>query len=198
MAEGKTKEKRYAMVIDLRRCVGCMSCQVTCKMENNVPFDFFRSKVLITERGTYPDVKRRFLPVLCNHCEEAPCVQVCPVGASYRREDGVVLVDQDKCIGCGYCVEACPYDARYINPFTGTADKCTFCQPRIDSGLEPACVHNCMGQARIFGDLNDPNSAVSKLVNGNSVQTLKGNLGTEPRVFYISADLVTLDRKEGE
>jgi len=198
LAEGKTKEKRYAMVIDLRRCVGCMSCQVTCKMENNVPFDFFRSKVLITERGTYPDVKRRFLPVLCNHCEEAPCVQVCPVGASYRREDGVVLVDQDKCIGCGYCVEACPYDARYINPFTGTADKCTFCQPRIDSGLEPACVHNCMGQARIFGDLNDPNSAVSKLVNGNSVQTLKGNLGTEPRVFYISADLVTLDRKEGE
>ncbi|MCL4425766.1 MAG: 4Fe-4S dicluster domain-containing protein [Firmicutes bacterium] len=186
------------MVIDLRRCVGCMSCQVTCKMENNVPFDFFRSKVLITERGTYPDVKRRFLPVLCNHCEESPCVQVCPVGASYRREDGVVLVDQDKCIGCGYCVEACPYDARYVNPFTGLADKCTFCQPRIDSGLEPACVHNCMGQARIFGDLNDPNSAVAKLVSSNSVQTLKGNLGTEPHVFYISADLVTLDRKEGK
>lgn len=195
MAEGKPKGKRYAMVIDLRRCVGCFSCQVTCKMENNVPFDYFRSKVLVTERGTYPDVKRHFLPTLCNHCENAPCVQVCPVGASYRREDGLILVDDKKCIGCGYCVQACPYDARYINA-TGVAEKCTFCQHRVDAGLEPACVHNCVGKARLFGDLNDPQSPVSKLVNSHSVQRLKSNLGTEPYVFYLDADLITLERRE--
>jgi len=195
LAEGKPKGKRYAMVIDLRRCVGCFSCQVTCKMENNVPFDYFRSKVLVTERGTYPDVKRHFLPTLCNHCENAPCVQVCPVGASYRREDGLILVDDKKCIGCGYCVQACPYDARYINA-TGVAEKCTFCQHRVDAGLEPACVHNCVGKARLFGDLNDPQSSVSKLVNSHSVQRLKSNLGTEPYVFYLDADLITLERRE--
>lgn len=195
MTERKPKGKRYAMVIDLRRCVGCFSCQVTCKMENNVPFDYFRSKVLVTERGTYPDVKRHFLPTLCNHCENAPCVQVCPVGASYRREDGLILVDDKKCIGCGYCVQACPYDARYINA-TGVAEKCTFCQHRIDAGLEPACVHNCIGKARLFGDLNDPASPVSKLVGSHSVQRLKSNLGTEPHVFYIDADLIILERRE--
>ncbi len=195
MAE--TKQKRYGMVIDLRRCVGCFSCQVTCKVENNVPFDDFRARVNVAERGTYPDVKRYFLPTLCNHCEKAPCVEVCPVQASYKREDGVVLVRVDRCIGCGYCIEACPYNARYLDPNLNVAEKCTFCVHRIDKGLPPACVHNCMGKARIFGDLNDQESEVSKLLNSVPTQVLKPEMGTHPNVFYIMADFNGLPRKEG-
>ena len=182
-------KKQYGMVVDTRKCVGCMSCTITCKMENKVPFDGFRSWVNLRERGSFPQVKRHFLPRLCNHCENAPCVQVCPVQATYRRDDGIIVIDEGRCIGCGYCVTACPYNARYLNPQTKVADKCTFCQHRLEQGLEPACVHNCMGKARVFGDLNDPGSAVSKLLNSTGVQTLQPELGTEPQVYYISADL---------
>lgn len=191
-------ERKYGMVVDTRKCVGCMSCTVSCKMENKVPFDGFRAWVNIRERGTFPEVKRHFLPRLCNHCENAPCVQVCPVKATFKREDGVVIIDEKRCIGCGYCITACPYHARYLHPQTKVADKCSFCQHRIDQGLEPACVRNCMGKARVFGHLNDPASAVSKVLGANPTQTLLPELGTDPKVYYISADLNVSAAKEGK
>lgn len=182
------KQKKWAMVVDLRRCVGCMSCQVSCKMENDVPLQVFRSWVKIVQKGKYPDVKQHHLPRLCNHCDNPPCVKVCPTTASYIRKDGVVLIDYDKCIGCTYCVQACPYDSRFLNPVTKTADKCTFCAHRIDKGLAPTCVRSCMGRARIFGDINDPESKVSKVLRENNVTVLKKNQGTEPNVYYIGLD----------
>ena len=186
--ESDVNLKKWAMVIDLRRCVGCMSCQVSCKMENDVPLQVFRSWVKIVQKGKYPNVKQHHLPRLCNHCDKAPCVKVCPTKASHIRKDGVVLIDYDKCIGCGYCIEACPYDARFINPVTKMADKCTFCAHRIDKGLAPTCVRSCMGRARIFGDLNDPDSEVSKVMRENNVMVLKKDQGTEPKVYYIGLD----------
>ena len=181
--------KHYVMVIDARKCVGCMSCMATCKMENSVPFECFRAWVSMSERGTFPNVRRSFIPAQCNHCEDAPCVRVCPVGASYRNNEGVVLVDPDKCIGCGYCVEACPYSARFIHPQKKIADKCTYCVERSNQDEDPACVRSCMGKARLFGDLNDPHSPVSKACALEPVQVLNPEFGTAPQVFYIGADL---------
>ncbi|PRR68736.1 Tetrathionate reductase subunit B [Moorella humiferrea] len=191
------KPKKYGMVIDLRRCVGCMSCTISCKMENGIPLGFFRSWVNMAEKGKFPEVRRYFQPRLCNHCEKAPCVRVCPVKASYRREDGVVLIDRDRCIGCGYCVEACPYHARFINPNTKVAEKCDFCRERMEKGLPPACVHNCMGKARIFGDLNDPQSDIARLLAVNPARQLKVELGTMPHVYYIGLDEFLVMVKEG-
>lgn len=157
------------MVIDTRRCIGCQGCSVACKTENRIPSGVFRTHVKYLETGKYPDVKRHFLNAICMHCEKPPCVPVCPVGATFKRDDGLVLIDYETCISCGYCLNACPYKARYIAPENigdlraGKADKCTFCAPRLDAGLEPACVQTCIGHARIFGDLNDPNSEVSEL-----------------------------------
>lgn len=180
--------KHYGMVIDMRRCVGCHACTVACKMENSVPDGFFRSWVLEADKGTYPDVKRIKLPRLCNQCESAPCAQVCPVRATKRDEGGVVTVDANKCIGCRYCVSACPYDARYVSPKKGTADKCDFCIERVKAGLMPACVSTCIAHARYFGDLNDPNSEVSRLVRDYPNEVLHREMGTKPSVFYIGLD----------
>lgn len=186
---GEQGKKRYGMVIDARKCVGCMSCSVSCKMENSIPFGVFRSWVNITEKGTYPTVRRYFLPRLCNHCENPSCVQVCPVKATYyNSQDGRVVIDKDKCIGCGYCLEACPYAARFASPVSKTADKCDFCEHALAAGEKPACVKNCIGKCRHFGDLNDPNSTVSKLIADQPAQTLRPDLGTKPKVFYIGAD----------
>ncbi|MBI4743924.1 MAG: 4Fe-4S dicluster domain-containing protein [Actinobacteria bacterium] len=179
-------EKRYAMVLDLRRCIGCHACHVACKSENEVPFGVFRTHVRYYERGEYPDTKLYFLPVLCNHCKHPACVRVCPTGASWKRDDGIVLVDYDKCIGCKYCMAACPYGVRFIHPEKQVADKCTFCVHRVDAGIAPSCVNTCIGRARIFGDMNDPNSEVAKLIATNPVTVLKPEKGTYPTVFYIS------------
>ncbi|HIH45036.1 MAG TPA: 4Fe-4S dicluster domain-containing protein [Candidatus Methanoperedenaceae archaeon] len=194
-------KKRLAMVIDLRKCIGCHACSIACKQENETPLKVFRSWVKQLEKGRYPNVRTYNLPRLCNHCDKPPCVIVCPVRATFKREDGAVLVDSNVCIGCKACIGACPYDARFINlkrtkPIigNGTADKCTFCAHRVDNGALPACVLACMTKARTFGDLNDPESEVSKLVSLNSVQTLKPELGTDPMVFYIGADMTTLER----
>jgi tetrathionate reductase subunit B len=123
---------------------------------------------------------------MCNHCDNPPCVVVCPVKATFKRDDGPVLIDPNVCIGCGICIQACPYDARYFNTVQETADKCTFCVHRLDRGLLPACVTSCVGRARVFGDLNDPESGVSKLLARNPVNTLMPEVGTEPQIYYIN------------
>lgn len=199
----------WAMVIDLRRCIGCQACVVACKSENNVPPGVYRTWVevvelgamvsdpqgsLVTDGGRFtPTVKRWPLPRLCNHCDNPPCVIVCPVQATFKRGDGPVLIDYTKCIGCGICIQACPYDARYFHTVQETADKCTFCVHRLDRGLLPACVTSCVGRARVFGDLNDPDSAVSQLVARYPTNTLLTEEGTDPQVFYVdlNGDLVT-------
>lgn len=177
--------RRLAMLIDLRRCIGCHACSVACKAEFAVPLGVRRSWVKIDEKGYFPHTARMFLPRLCNHCDEPACVKVCPVGATFQREDGLVKIDEKICIGCELCIAACPYQARFLHPFKKIADKCDFCLHRIDKGVVPACVNTCPTNARIFGDLNDPDSEVSRLVSGNSVQVLEPELGTEPQVFYI-------------
>ncbi|HHI81999.1 MAG TPA: 4Fe-4S dicluster domain-containing protein [Rhizobiales bacterium] len=186
-ATGQTVQ--YAMVIDTRRCIGCHACSVACKAEFDVPLGATRSWVEYIEKGEYPNVSRHFLPRLCNHCSDPACVPVCPTGATYKRkQDGIVVVDADKCIGCGYCVLACPYNARFINPGTGTADKCDFCLHRVSKGIAPSCVNTCQGKARIFGDMNDPESEVAKLIATEPVTVLRPEMGTEPNVYYIDAD----------
>ncbi len=129
------------------------------------------------------------MPKLCNHCEKPPCVQVCPVGASYRSEDGVVLVDSEYCIGCSYCLQSCPYGARFIHPKTHTAEKCTFCYHRIVKGLVPACVEACPTQARIFGELDKKSSPIVRFMRMNNIGVLKPALNTEPKVFYADLDM---------
>ena len=188
--DGRKKRKvQYAMVIDVRRCIGCHACTVACKSEFDVPIGETRSWVEYTEKGMYPNVGRSFLPRLCNHCSEPPCVTVCPTNATYKREqDGIVVIDNSLCIGCKYCIQACPYDARFLNPVTGFADKCDFCIHRVSRGLIPSCVNTCVGGARIFGDVSDPDSNVSILIARNRVTVLRREMGTMPNVYYIGAD----------
>ncbi len=200
LAETPEKAKgtqRLAMVIDLRKCIGCSACSVSCKQEYEVPVGVFRSWVKVVEKGTFPNVRKVALPRLCNHCDNPPCVDVCPVEASYKADNGAVLIHYDRCIGCKYCMAACPFDARFINPETKTADKCTFCVHRQADGGQPACVVTCMSKARTFGDLNDPNSEVAKLVGTQPVQVLKPAMGTEPQVYYIGLDAF-LQSENGE
>ena len=184
----KTK-KRLAMVIDLRKCYGCHSCSIACKSEFNVPLGVWRSWVKTIDKGKYPKVKRSFLPRLCNHCENPPCVSVCPTQASHRDDEkGLVDIHEERCIGCKMCIVACPYDARFSHPTKKVANKCDFCIHRVEKGVVPSCVNTCPSNARIFGDLNDPDSEVRKLVDTNKVQVLKPELDTEPSVFYIDLD----------
>jgi tetrathionate reductase subunit B len=197
------QEVRYAMVIDTRRCSGCQACSIACKTEFEVPIGGVRSWVEHHEAGVFPATERRMLPRLCNHCSKPPCIDVCPKnaeGATYKREeDGIVVVDESKCTGCAKCIEACPYDARFMNPFkgdpaktngNGAVDKCDFCLHRISQGVVPSCVNTCPGKARIFGDLNDPTSEVAKLVDEYETTVLRREEKTKPSVFYIGADWI--------
>jgi tetrathionate reductase subunit B len=185
----KQPPKRWAMLVDQRRCIGCHSCTIACKSENNVPLGYWRSWIKGIQKGFYPDVGNFFLRRLCNHCDDPPCVHVCPVQATVRRdEDGVVVMYYGKCIGCGMCIAACPYDARFFNPIRNTADKCDFCVSRIDKGLRPASVEACVSKALIFGDIDNPKSDISKRLASIGTTVIKPELGTSPKVFYIAAD----------
>ena len=143
---------KYGFVIDHRKCIGCHACTVACKSENEVPLGTFRTWVKYIEKGEYPDTKRFFSVLRCNHCDDAPCITICPVTALFRLDNGIVDFNGDRCIGCKSCMQACPYDALYINPNTNTAEKCNFCAHRIEAQLEPACVIVCPVQAIISGD----------------------------------------------
>ena len=183
---------RYGFVIDQRRCIGCHACTVACKEENHVPLGAFRTWVKYAERGEWPSTRRYFSVLRCNHCESAPCVTICPTRALYKRDDGIVDFDRDRCIGCKACMQGCPYDALYIDPDTNTAAKCHYCAHRVESGLEPACVVVCPEQAIISGDLDDPQSPIARIVAGEQVQVRKAEQGTRPKVFYVGADTAAL------
>ena len=203
---------RYGMVIDLKRCSGCKTCSVVCKVANNIPNDIIWNRVL-TEGGNAPDTaggtwdnpEMQHWPVACQHCENPACTKVCPVGATWKDEQtGIVRQDYDKCIGCRMCMAACPYNARTFNwndpvratgagygdarvpeRTRGVMEKCTLCKERTDEGDEPMCVRCCPADARIFGDLDDPDSAVSRLRRDQGAEVLLEDKGTRPQVFYV-------------
>ena len=181
------------MVIDLRRCIGCHTCSVACKAENRVPLGVYRSWVKIIEKGNYPNISRHFLPTLCNQCDHPPCVINCPVQATWKLDNGIIIIDEHRCIGCKYCLASCPYNARHINPLIPIVQKCYFCHHRVNAGLEPACVEACPARARIFGDMNDPGGEVTKLLSKLPFHVLKPEMGTYPQVYYIGADLDAMD-----
>lgn len=220
-------QRRWVMVIDLRRCIGCHACTVGCVAENKLPPGVVYRPVIEEEAGRYPNVTRRFLPRPCMHCDEPPCTEVCPVGATEKYGDGIVKVDYEQCIGCRYCVTACAFGARtfdfgelYVDAGpeggvvvgkgragamersasfeygkawarnddaspVGNVRKCHFCEHRLAAGMLPACVSTCIGRATMFGDANDPEGVVARLVAAPNVMRLKEELGTEPRVFYL-------------
>ena len=204
----------WGYAVDTTKCIGCCACIRGCRAENDVPAGYFRTWIerytILGESGEgevivdstkdesigfteleghdTKNAKTFFVPKICNHCEKSVCSQVCPVGATYRTIDGVTLVDPKRFIGCGYCVQACPYGSRFINPVTHTADKCTLCYHRITKGMMPACVQSCPKGARIFGDLKDPNSAISSLLRQGRYRVLKPEMGTHPKCYYIGLD----------
>ena len=182
----------YGFVIDNRMCIGCHACSTACKAENEVPLGVYRTWVKTTEVGQFPDVTRHFQVTRCNHCANPPCVRICPTEAMYQRADGIVEFDKDACIGCKACMQACPYDAIYIDPETKTASKCHYCAHRTDIGLEPACVVVCPEHAIIAGDMNDPTSEISQVLATNTVVVRKPEQGTSPKVFYIEGAEVNL------
>ena len=225
--------KRYAMVIDLHKCVGCAACDIACKSENNVPVEFSWSNHITRTDGVFPNTRYSYIPTLCNHCENAPCVQNCPTTAMYKNEDGLTLHNPDKCIGCRLCQLSCPYGVIWYNkhdPFEeytadapaivdggtsrgeevaaragapipyynparaqttagirprGVVEKCTFCDHRLAVGEDPACVVACPADARIFGDINDPDSPPSLALAQHDPKVLQRDQGTKPHVFYI-------------
>jgi tetrathionate reductase subunit B len=208
----ESAQRVYGMGIDISKCIGCGRCAAACKIENDVPdepefFNTWVERYVIRTDGEvvvdspnggidgFPptvsegEIERTFfVPKLCNHCIDAPCVQVCPVGATFITDDGVVLVDQDYCIGCRYCIQACPYGARWFHPEKHVAAKCTWCYHRLSKGLVPACVEVCPTEARIFGELEGRASPLARHLRLNEIQVLKPHLNTKPKVFYAHLD----------
>lgn len=210
--EKNGEKANYGMGIYIKRCIGCGRCADACKKENNVPLEPFFYRTWVERYSVYMDgeikvespnggidgfqtvehkkplLRSFFVPKLCNHCDNAPCVQVCPVGATFKSPEGVILVDQKYCIGCRYCIQACPYGARYLHPEKRVADKCTFCYHRITKGERPACVEVCPTNARVFGNLNTLSSPLMRFRRMNEIHVLKPDLNTEPKVFYANMD----------
>ncbi|MEZ4768200.1 MAG: NrfD/PsrC family molybdoenzyme membrane anchor subunit [Caldilineales bacterium] len=182
----------YGFIIDNRKCIGCHACSTACKSENEVPLGVYRTWVKTVETGVYPDVRRHFQVTRCNHCANPPCVRICPVTAMYQRADGIVEFDPAVCIGCKACLQACPYDAIYIDPDSGTAAKCHYCSHRTELGLEPACVVVCPEHAIIAGDIDDPSTEISQLLATQDVTVRKPEQGTAPKLFYIDGNDVAL------
>lgn len=177
---------RYAIVMDTRRCIGCHSCTVACKTHNELPTDIIYNPVTtVGPEGTFPNLHMTFVPLICMHCDNPPCVDACPTNASVRREDGIVYVEDKKCVGCLSCIMACPYGARIHNHQTGAVNKCDFCKDRVDEGKLPHCVVTCHQKARVFGDMDDETSEVYALLKNNKAVQLLGELDTRPCVFYI-------------
>lgn len=196
---------RWGMVMDVRRCIGCHSCTIACKTENEVPLGVWRTHMRFYEKGVYPKVKRHFFPVICDHCEEAPCIEASEnngVGSFYRNKEGIILIDYKKLEGrtpaqikveTDAAIEACPLEAVFMNPITKMPEKCTFCAHRVAEGLTPACAQSCLGRVRVFGDLSDPESAASKLLAKNASQTLMSeDDGGGAGVHYIGLDATGL------
>ncbi|MBI5700511.1 4Fe-4S dicluster domain-containing protein [Candidatus Saganbacteria bacterium] len=212
MAKFDWEDYYWGYGIDIEKCIGCGKCVKACKVENNVPDEpfFFRTwieryverkddKIEVDSpnggKDGFPELKNKkdikksfFVPKICNHCEHPPCVQVCPVGATYKTKDGVVLVDPDYCIGCRYCIQACPYGARFLHPEKRVAEKCTLCYHRITKGLRPMCVEACPTGTRIFGNLKDNNSIINKFLKTKKINVLKQHLGTKPKAYYAGMD----------
>ena len=184
---------QYGFAIDQNTCIGCHACTVACKTEHEVPVGQFRTWVKYVDQGTFPHNTRDFGVMRCNHCTDAPCINICPTKALYKRKDGIVDFDGDRCIGCKSCMQGCPYDAIYIDENTNTAAKCNFCAHRVDNDLEPACVVVCPTHSIWVGDLDDPNSGISQLVNSNPVTVRSPEQNTGPNVFYLGADRAVLD-----
>lgn len=175
---------RYGMTCDEKLCVTCNACVVACKNENAVPKREARCWTAQIERGRFPHVTVETRSERCNHCENAPCVSVCPTRASHYGPDGLVVVDRDKCIGCKVCTVACPYEVRYLHP-DGFVDKCSFCQHRVEKGQEPACVAVCPTDALTFGDLDDPHSKIFQLMQARGSKVLKEEEKTRPKMFFL-------------
>lgn len=199
---------RYGMVIDQSRCVGCQACTVACKQKNGTPPGVFWGRVLVSETGTYPRARLQYTPILCMHCEKPACEAACPTGATAKQPNGIVTIDPDKCIGCRYCMLACPYNARAFNYSSpkpqyvgqkltvfeqahaseheaGKVGKCNLCIDRVTTGQVPKCVETCPAKARIFGDLDDPQSEASRLIAKRGGYQLRAELGTGPSVYYL-------------
>ncbi|HZU01141.1 MAG TPA: 4Fe-4S dicluster domain-containing protein [Ktedonobacteraceae bacterium] len=179
---------KYAFVIDQRKCIGCHACTVACKAEHDVPIGVNRTWVKYIEKGEFPNTRRYFLVTRCNHCDNAPCVTICPTKALYKRADGIVDFDSTRCIGCKSCMQACPYDALYIDPYSHTAAKCNYCAHRTEVGLEPACVVVCPEHAIIAGDMHNPNTEIAQLLARQPVRVRKPEQGTGPNVYYLGAE----------
>nr|WP_233376752.1 4Fe-4S dicluster domain-containing protein [Maribellus sp. CM-23] len=173
------------MAIDTKKCVGCGDCVVACQTENNVPHGYCRDWIVESVDGTYPSLSLEFRSERCNHCDNAPCVRCCPTGASHIEEGGIVAVTHHKCIGCGACIQSCPYDARYSHP-DGYVDKCTFCLHRVQKGQSPACVDVCPTRCLHFGDLDDPNSGVSLAIKDRKWKVLAPEAGTKPQLYFLT------------
>ncbi|MBI4267249.1 MAG: 4Fe-4S dicluster domain-containing protein [Chloroflexi bacterium] len=202
--DNQRQSHHWAMLIDITKCIGCRRCLNACKLENGVPQDpelnrtwleryemtdngdlraeFISRTELVPEPAT--GEKGFYVPKLCNQCANPPCVSVCPVNATFKTPDGVILVDKERCIGCKYCIVACPYGARYLHPETKVVDKCTFCYHRITRGIPPACVAVCPTGARAFGDINNPDDPVRLRLEEEALRVIKPSLGTKPTVYY--------------
>lgn len=174
------------MFIDQDKCTGCNACRIACQTQWGLPPEMNYNFLIEQERGKYPNVERLIIPMQCQHCDNPPCLTVCPTGATYKRDDGIVLVDPKKCIGCKYCMIACPYNVRIINE-QGVPEKCRFCAEYVTNGETPACVSTCMNDVRVFGDLDDPNSPLHDLLKEHELMQMREDLKTRPRIYYAQS-----------